>query len=138
MSISTAIVVAGIINFNTIRTSHYEIEIPKRSSRMDHLKIAFVADFHLHGQTKVHFVERFVDKIHTIQPDLMLFGGDIVEGHGGEAKLHTFERLLNQIKPKYGSFGVLGNHEFYAGEHTKHFFQRAGIKLLNDTTQVIN
>ena len=37
--LSLLIVVAGIINFNTIRTSEYKIDVPARSASESHLKI---------------------------------------------------------------------------------------------------
>ncbi|TFG41021.1 MAG: hypothetical protein E4H43_04910, partial [Bacteroidia bacterium] len=42
-----AVVVAGIINFNTISTTEYQITVPGKLSVTSHLKIAFVSDFHL-------------------------------------------------------------------------------------------
>ena len=44
---SLAVVIAGIINFNTIRTTEYQITIPGKLSEISHLRIAFVSDFHL-------------------------------------------------------------------------------------------
>lgn len=60
------IVIAGVINFNTIRTSEYRIKVPKKSAKVDHLKIAFAADFHLRDGSNINFVERFVKKIGSI------------------------------------------------------------------------
>ena len=136
--LSVSIVIAGSIHFNTIRTSHYQIEIPKRSSQMNDLRIAFAADFHLQENTSIHFVERFVEKINAIQPDLMLFGGDIVEGDGNTDKQAQFEKLIREIKSTYGTFGVIGNHEIYGGKKTEQFFKEAGIRLLKDTIEVVN
>src|SRR5665647_549126 len=78
--LSAGVVIAGIINFNTIRTSEYQIGIPRKSSKISHLKIAYVADFHLNKGTGINFVKRFAGRIKVISPDLMIFGGDIVEG----------------------------------------------------------
>jgi predicted MPP superfamily phosphohydrolase len=131
--ISLLIVLAGVINFNTIRTSEYHIEIPGKSSKISHLKIAFVADFHLQEGVNVKFVERFVKKVEGLNPDLMLFGGDIVEGDRDDGDMLVFENLLKGIKPKYGVFTVLGNHEYYGGQDKGSFFDKAGMKVLCDT-----
>lgn len=131
--LSAAVVIAGIINFNTIRISEYRIEIPGKSSEIYNLKIAFVSDFHLEERTPASFVERFVKEIETIKPDLMLFGGDIVEGDSGGEKMRIFESLISSIKSKYGVYGVLGNHDHYAGQDKGSFFRNAGIHILNDT-----
>jgi len=136
--LSVAVVISGIINFNTIRTSKYQIEVPGKSSHLKHLKIAFAADFHLQEGTNIHFVERFVKKIGDIDPDLMVFGGDIVEGDNENENMKVFEKLLSEIKTKYGVFGVLGNHEYYAGQDKESFFDKAGIKVLCDTIVLID
>jgi predicted MPP superfamily phosphohydrolase len=137
VSLSIAIVITGIINFKTIRTARYSIEIPQKATGMDQLRIAYIADFHLQPKTSVRYVKKVVNRINAIQPDLMLFGGDIVEGDGDEGKLARFEKLLGQVKSKYGSYGVIGNHEIYGGKDVDQFFRDAEIKLLKDTTVVI-
>jgi predicted MPP superfamily phosphohydrolase len=136
--LSVAIVIAGIINFRTIRISEYQIEIPRKSSGIDHLKIAFAADFHLNAGTDVHFVERFVKSIREINPDLLLFGGDIVEGDREDENMSASENLLRDIKTRYGTFAVLGNHEYYGGQDKGNFFDKAGIRVLCDTIMVID
>jgi predicted MPP superfamily phosphohydrolase len=136
--ISVAVVIAGIINFNTIRTSGYQIEIPGKSSKISHLKIAFAADFHLKEGTNNHFVERFTKRIAIIKPDLMVFGGDIVEGDREDENMAGFEKLFREINTRYGVFAVLGNHEYYAGQDKGSFFDKSGMKVLCDTIVVID
>jgi len=138
LSVSVIVVIAGIINFNTIRTSEYSIEIPGKSSKISHLKIAFVADFHLKEGVSISFVERFAKRIAEINPDLMVFGGDIVEGDRNDGKLDQFEKLFSEIKTKYGVFAVLGNHEHYAGQDKGSFFSKSGMKVLCDSIVVID
>ncbi len=135
---SAGVVIAGIINFNTIRTSVYKIEIPGKLSEISHLKIAFAADFHLQDAVGINFVERFANKIEKINPDLMIFGGDIVEGDREDENMKVFEKLLSGIHTRYGVFAVLGNHEYYAGQEQGSFFNKAGIKVLCDTILVID
>ena len=136
--LSVLIVVAGAINFRTIRISEYQIDIPRKLAKIDHLKIAFIADFHLRKDTDIHFVERFAKKIEMIQPDLLVYGGDIVEGGREDGNLQKIEKIFKDIGVKYGSFAVLGNHEFYGRQDKGQFFDRAGIKVLADTIVVID
>jgi hypothetical protein len=135
--LATVVVVGGIINFNTIRISGYTIDVPARKSKLDHLKIAFVADFHLKKDVNLHFVERFAEKIKIINPELMIFGGDIVEGDRDDGNLVPFADVISSIKTKYGVFAVLGNHEHYAGQKRGSFFDKAGMKVLCDTNVVL-
>jgi len=138
LMVTVLVLVAGVINFNTIRISAYQIEVPRKSAKIDHLRIAFVADFNLGRGTDIQFVERFTKKIAAIQPDLMIFDGDIVEGHRNEGNLSVFEKLISGIKAKYGSYAVLGNHEYYGGHDKVNFFDQAGIKVLLDSIVVID
>ena len=131
--LSVSIVVAGAINLNTIRVSKYEIEVPRKNSRLDHLRVAFVADIHIQQNTSIRFIDQFVRKANALQPDVLLYGGDIVEGHREEGTTTAVESALNNVKTKYGSFAVLGNHESYGRKDQYSFFRRAEITLLRDT-----
>jgi predicted MPP superfamily phosphohydrolase len=135
---SLGVVIAGMINFFNIRTTEYHVEIPRRSSEISHLKIAFVADFHLRRSTDPHFVERFVKEIKKIQPDLMLFGGDIVEASGLEPFYVRYEKMLKEIHPRYGVFAVLGNHERDGIQEKGRFFDLAGMQVLCDSVVTID
>ncbi|MCX6330195.1 MAG: metallophosphoesterase [Bacteroidia bacterium] len=135
---SMIVVIAGIINFNTIRTTKYSISIPGKSSDLSRLKVVFVSDFHLQEGTGIRFVEKFVKKVESINPDLILFGGDIVEGDRENENLERIEKLLGSIRAKYGIFGVNGNHEHYAGQDKGSFFSKAGIQILSDSVVVID
>jgi predicted MPP superfamily phosphohydrolase len=126
--LSVAIVIAGAINLNTIRVSKYQVEVPRRQSNVDHLRVAFVADLHLQQNTRLRFIEQFVRKINALQPDLMLYGGDMMEGDRENETTETIESALRNIHAKYGVFGVTGNHEFYGGQEQESFFRKAGSK----------
>jgi predicted MPP superfamily phosphohydrolase len=135
---SLAVVIAGIINFNTIRITKYQIAIPGKSSGISHLRIAFVSDFHLQEGTSIQFVKRFVAKIDSIKADLMLFGGDIVEGDRKGENMECFEKIFSSITTRYGVYGVLGNHEHYARQDKGSFFNKSGIEILSDSVVIID
>ena len=131
--LSVAVVVGGVINMNTIRISKYQVEIPRRHSKEGHLRVAFVSDFHIQKNTSMAFVQQFVRKVNSLQPDIILYGGDMTEGDNENETSPAIESAIRNIRAKYGSYGVTGNHEFYGGNGQGLFFKKAGIHLLCDT-----
>ena len=135
--VAAMVTVGGAINFNTIRVSEYTIEVPARSSKAKHLRIAFVADFHIDSDTPEGFIRKFVTKTNKLAPDIVFFGGDIVEGRSAGSNLQSRTEILKQVSAKYGAFGVLGNHDRYRGPEEDNFFNKSNIELLLDTVVVI-
>jgi uncharacterized protein len=127
-----AVVVGGVINLNTIRVSRYQITVPKRNSQLNSLRVAFVADIHI-SKIQIHFVEQFVRKANALKPDIMLYGGDIVEGRDENRISEDILSTLRKVQTKYGTFGVPGNHESYGSRGNGTFYEKAHITLLRDT-----
>jgi len=71
--------------------------------------------------------------MNSLQPDIILYGGDMVEGDKENETTEAIESAIKNIRVKYGSYGVNGNHEFYGGNAQGNFFYKAGIILLCDT-----
>lgn len=130
------IIIIGAINNNYIRVSQYAIEIPRKSSEMTQLRIAFAADFHLKEATKPQFLHEFVAKTNSLNPDILLMCGDVLEGDRQGEETARFEELFRQIKTKYGVFAVPGNHEMHGGGK-RDFFINSDIRLLEDKVQLI-
>lgn len=130
--LSVAVVVCGAVNLNTIRVSRYQIEIPKKQSDIRHLRIAFVADMHIDKNLNLNFVKQYVHKVRELKPDIVLYGGDIVEGRWDKNVSKEMTDLLKSIKTKYGSYGILGNHEYYGSDKPGRFYPEAEIKLIRE------
>ena len=131
--ITASIVIAGAYNFNHLKINKYEISVPVKSSKAEHVKIAMAADLHLSEITSKRFVSRFVKKINSINADIILLPGDIVEGDESNTKSEYFEKQLTRLQSKYGVYAVDGNHEIYLGERKHDFFEKADIHVLRDT-----
>jgi hypothetical protein len=120
----------GIWNHHHLHVSAYSIEVPRRSSPAESVRMVFASDFHLGTMTDPDFLRRFTAKVNALEPDVVLIGGDIVEGHRGEDQAELAARF-REFRTKYGIYAVAGNHERY-GRVTGDFFERAGIRLLRD------
>ncbi|MFB3885429.1 MAG: metallophosphoesterase [Thermodesulfobacteriota bacterium] len=134
LALAVPVVVVGIgaVRNNRPQIRNYSIEIPRKSSGIQQLKIAFASDFHLRETTSRHLMERFVEKVNAESPDIVLIGGDVLEGDRQGEELAPFEAQFRRLKPKYGVYGVPGNHDLHRADAME-FFDRAGIRLLRDT-----
>ncbi len=131
--VSVGVVIVGVINLNSIRVSKYRVEIPALKSKTDHLRIVFVSDIHIQQNLRAGFIRQYLRKVNALQPDLVLYGGDIIEGGSQGESRARIERIMRQVKSRYGVFGVPGNHEYYGGNGQTDFYRESGITLLQDT-----
>jgi len=101
-----AIVLYGsFIEPRIITVNEYDVELPAKND----MTIVIVSDIHVGPYKGRRFVQRVVDRIKKINPDLILLPGDFVF-FGGDIGDDLLP--LQDLKPKYGMYGVLGNHEY--------------------------
>jgi predicted MPP superfamily phosphohydrolase len=94
-------------------------------------KVVFISDIH-HGKTySIKRVEKLVDKVNKMRPDIILLGGDYVSGDSKYIK-PCFDEL-KKLKAVYGVYGVMGNHDHYQGSSlTSQSMKNAGIIQLDN------
>lgn len=134
--IPAAVLSWGISNHNTIRIKEYAIDVPRRSSPLTELAVAFASDFHLGRITSPRFMEKFVAKVNGLKADLVLLGGDIIEGGRGSGATAAFAEGFRRVESKIGVYGVLGNHDRFGGDRGA-FFEQAGIRILSEAVEKI-
>ncbi|RAP77801.1 metallophosphoesterase [Paenibacillus montanisoli] len=117
----------------------YEVNIPKSAVGIRQLSIAAASDLHLGTTVGRRHLQRLVDRVNELQPDLMLLPGDVLDDDVTPFIKHGYARKLAEIKATYGTYAILGNHEYYGGGITE--FVRAmkevGIPVLLDETVTI-
>jgi predicted MPP superfamily phosphohydrolase len=132
------IVLGGIANFTHLRVSAYTIDVPRKQSKLDHLRIVFASDFHLGDLTAPGFMPDFVARVNALNPDLVLIGGDVIEGDRRGEAAEAFTSQFRRLRATWGVFGVLGNHEGFGGGNRDAFFGQAGITLLKDEVREVD
>jgi predicted MPP superfamily phosphohydrolase len=136
--LSAAIVIVGSMNYEKIKVTEYRIEIQKKSSTLNRLRIVLAADLHLGDMTHKQFMEKFADKINSLNPDIVLIPGDLLESDHDDLDTAEFERQFRRIKAKFGIYASPGNHESHGGESNSDFFGRAHIHMLPDALAVMS
>jgi uncharacterized protein len=139
LSISIILVVAGRINALNPRIKNLSLNIPKKVESQKHLHIVMASDIHLGTLIANGRVTYLVEKINSLNPDIVLLAGDIVDEDIGQVIKLNLGETLRTIKSKYGVYGITGNHEYIGGvESAVKYLDAHGITMLRDTSVKIN
>ncbi len=128
------ITLVGYLNARTPRIRKLNIDIPKKANGMKQLKIALASDIHLGTIICKSRLEKIVRKINSLNADLVLLPGDVVDEDIGSVIRQNLGETLRSIKSKYGVFAVTGNHEYIGGaEPACKYLTEHGIVELRDS-----
>lgn len=120
---------------NVFRITRYKIT----DADLEGLRVVFAADFHYKPYEKWR-LERDVRTINAQNPDIVLLGGDYVNGHkkGFTLPIDEISAEFSKIKSKYGVYAVLGNHDGWHDEDgiTKSL-EANGIKILKNSSELV-
>lgn len=95
------------------------------------LRVVLAADFHAGPSTPSHLIDKALQHLHALAPDLLLLGGDFVGVHAHDAP--PLARELATVPARLGRFAVLGNHDHWAGGHAvARHLEAAGIEMLTN------
>jgi predicted MPP superfamily phosphohydrolase len=136
MAIPALVTGLGIVNYNVLRVKEYRVEVPRKSSKAGEMTIVFMADLHLRASTPGRVLESLVRKVNAQKADIVLVGGDILEGDRRDEDFGRYERLFRRMESKFGVYAVPGNHEGYRRVDPG-FFERSGVRLLEDVSEEI-
>jgi len=81
-----------------------------RSDAFRGYRIAQISDMHLGSWADTGSLQRAVDDVMSLNPDMIVFTGDLVNYRTEEAM--RFKEILQQLKAKDGVFAILGNHDY--------------------------
>jgi uncharacterized protein len=114
-----------------IEPAWIETTFTKLEWRGPALRIALITDLHARpdgeGRTR-----RVVRRTNILAPDLVLIGGDFVDGLDADPRKLRALRPLSGLRARLGIYAVLGNHDsVHDGEDTiRRCVEHAGIRVL--------
>jgi len=136
--ITSIVIIAGYINTRIIKINYQEIEIPKKASKLNELNVVLVADFHLTPVNNRGLCKSIVEKINTLNADIVLMPGDILDDNISMLKRRNIAKCLSEIKSKYGVFVSNGNHEFIIGvEEADKYMNELNLNVLRDSAFLV-
>lgn len=118
-----------------LEISRYEVNSQKLLESFDGFKIVQLSD--LHGAEFGEDGMELVDKVGSLEPDIIALTGDFVTDEGDLAAVEKLAARLVKLCPVYF---ISGNHEFGSGLAIKvrNILERAGVKYLSNEYLTIN
>jgi len=135
----------GILNAAFPRVTRITVALADLPPQWRGRTAALVSDLHLGHIRNGRFVQRVVNKLLALQPDIVLVAGDLYDGVAGD-----FEKLAGPWKaltspppagpgasaphkPAFGVYYIAGNHEeFYRNAEYLPPLLRAGVRVLDN------
>ena len=132
--IVVSIVGKGYLNAYKPQITELEIDVHKPKATFDTLNIVAISDIHLGTMVNEAKVQRLVDAVNRINPDVIIIAGDNIDNN---IKVVMQDKLLEkfkQLNPKYGIYSCMGNHEYISGAHHHlDYFAKNGVQIVNDS-----
>lgn len=126
-------IVAGAYNAVRPRTVDLDLSILKKAGTIDRLTIVMASDLHLGTLVGRSRLEKVVERINALGPDVVFLPGDIVDESVTEREEAEFSLIMARIRAPLGIYAVPGNHEFYSGlEKTLACLRSCGMVVLED------
>lgn len=106
-----AILYGSLIERNTFRVKEIELTYENLPEGFKGYHIVHISDIHARSFSKREkSLQRAVDKINALDPDMIAFTGDLITMTPDE--LNPISAPLSSLKAKDGVFSVLGNHDY--------------------------
>lgn len=100
-------IVKGAYNYTVHKKKITLKNLPKV---FEGFKIVQISDLHVGSFVSERPLEEAFKIINDLEPDLILFTGDLVNNKTSE--VDPFEKTLSKLKAPYGVFSILGNHDY--------------------------
>ncbi|MGE7836702.1 metallophosphoesterase [Viridibacillus arvi] len=138
-----SIIVAGIVTYSfkiepkRLVTKEYELELT--SGGESALKVVQFSDVHLGPNYSLEQLDKLVEKINGLQPDVIAFTGDLMDVPSQFEDRSKISAILGKLRSKYGNYAVWGNHDRGGGgvRFYGDIMNASGFKLLTNESSTI-
>lgn len=137
--ITALIMIFGHINAWYPKITRIDLYIPKGAGNMEMLRIVAASDIHLGTVIGPRKTEKLVKTIQNLQPDIILFPGDVVDEDVKPVIAQNLGKSLQNLNARFGVYSSTGNHEYIGGgEPSILYLMQNGIHVVRDTALLIN
>lgn len=126
MILGTSLTVGTTVTVETV-----PIPLRHLHPALEGFKIVQLSDLHFLPHTPLSLIQRAVERVRSLQPDLVVLTGDYVT-HEAET-IFGLTDVLGDLDARYGVFAILGNHDARAGKQViSRAIEETGITVLQN------
>lgn len=126
-----SLLIYGYWNYKNPKTVELNLKMEKPHPAM---KIVAVSDIHLGHGTGKKQLQKYVERINALNPDIVLIGGDLIDNSIAPLYMERMDEELSQLKAPLGVYMAPGNHEYISGiGKCREFLEKTPITLLRDS-----
>jgi predicted MPP superfamily phosphohydrolase len=100
----------GFTNKYNYKVKRIPLQFPNLPSAFKGLKIVQISDVHSGSFNNIEAVQKGVEKILSLKPDLVLFTGDLVNNKHDE--MIPYIEVFDKLKAPLGVYSIFGNHDY--------------------------
>ena len=131
--VSAAALAWGAFEAQWLRLRRLDLAVRGLPPVLAGLRILHLSDLHLGAFSQnARTLRKALDWPETRDVDLLVLTGDLLSRRRGEPAL---EAALERVRPRYGTYAVLGNHE--VDESRDPFSEHVSLELLEDGAAVL-
>lgn len=138
--ITSILLYARYIGTSGLITKEYKIETKDIPKSFDGLKIVHFSDLHYLRVTNSSTLQKVVDEINLINPDIVFFTGDLIDKDfkPTDEEKNELINLLKSINSKYGKYAIIGNHDIIQDEETlSNIYSNSNFILMQNSYDII-
>jgi predicted MPP superfamily phosphohydrolase len=139
LSFAGLVTISGAINARNPIVTSIDLNIDKKDAKVDQLKVVLATDVHLGVMLGRNHAEKLVNQINEQKPDIVLFGGDLVDHNPNPVMKFDMGTFFDKIEAKYGVYATTGNHEFMGKPVvTTEYFSKHNVSFIRDSLLTID
>ncbi len=134
--LSFVLVVYGFFDAQRIHVKNLEVKTEHFLPNDGKIRIVQISDVHVGLIIREQRLHKLLDIVRQANPDILVSTGDLLDGELDNVMPEA--RQFITIKPAFGKYAIMGNHEYYAGiKRSLEFTSKAGFEVLRDEVRQV-
>ncbi|HSW54720.1 MAG TPA: metallophosphoesterase [Ignavibacteriaceae bacterium] len=133
-----------IYDYNAVSVRVVDYQKENLPLQLENFKIVFISDLQADHYTDEGRLSNYIDKVNSLNPDLVLIAGDLITN--GPNYIELSAREVGKLKAKYGIYSCVGDHDNWAYRNdyarslteVKSVLNYHGVQMIDNDIKTIN
>jgi len=121
----------------SVRVVEHKVVLPPQFKPLHGFRIAQISDVQEDGRTTAKDLRRYVEKVNSLHPDIVLFAGDLITS--GIHYIDSSAEIMGGLRSRFGTIAAIGDHDRWSNKTmVVEALGRGGIRIIEDSTVVLS